>query len=131
MANDAVPEGPPATLRGISEGRSAALSVSVCFAAPDRIWMVPVRLSAGSTVIDAIEASGLTQRLTNHNLAQAPVGIFGKRVARTRQLADGDRVEIYRTLTFDPKDSRRRRAQHRQRLRHNVPDAGNPHSARS
>ena len=131
MANDAVAQVPAAAPRGISEDGSAALSVSVCFAAPDRIWMVAVRLRAGSSVIDAIEASGLSQRLTDHNLVQAPVGIFGKRVARTRKLADGDRVEIYRPLTFDPKDSRRRRAQHRQRLRQSDPAASAGRIARS
>ncbi|WP_195846919.1 RnfH family protein, partial [Bordetella pertussis] len=31
-------------------------------------------------------------------------------------LADGDRVEIYRGLSFDPKESRRRRAEHRRAL---------------
>ncbi|MCC7225292.1 MAG: RnfH family protein [Burkholderiaceae bacterium] len=123
MANDAAREERSAASCNVSEDGAATLSVSVCFAAPDRIWMVPLRLHVGSNVMDAIEASRLTQQVNDHNLAQAAVGIFGKRVARTRKLADGDRVEIYRTLTFDPKDSRRRRAQHRQRFRRIDSDA--------
>jgi putative ubiquitin-RnfH superfamily antitoxin RatB of RatAB toxin-antitoxin module len=33
--------------------------------------------------------------------------------ASPKPLADGDRVEIYRGLSFDPMESRRRRAEHR------------------
>jgi hypothetical protein len=39
-----------------------------------------------------------------------PVGIFGEVCARDRVLSAGDRVEIYRALRNDPKESRRRRA---------------------
>ena len=41
------------------------------------------------------------------------VGVFGRAVEAGTPLADGDRVEIYRGLSFDPKESRRRRAEHR------------------
>lgn len=43
-------------------------------------------------------------------------GVFGKAQAADAPLADGDRVEIYRGLSFDPKESRRRRAEHRRAL---------------
>ena len=109
----------------------ATISVCVCFAAPDRIWMRPLHLNAGANVADAVEASGLAQQLPDFDLAHAPLGVFGKRVSRSRKLADGDRVEIYRALTFDPKDSRRRRAEHRLRQRHtqsgvNAPSRASP-----
>jgi putative ubiquitin-RnfH superfamily antitoxin RatB of RatAB toxin-antitoxin module len=38
------------------------------------------------------------------------LGIFSRRVTADDLLHDGDRVEIYRPLTLDPKDARRRRA---------------------
>jgi hypothetical protein len=41
------------------------------------------------------------------------VGIFGRRVAADAPVADGDRVEIYRSLVNDPKEARRRRARKR------------------
>src|SRR5690606_42087026 len=41
------------------------------------------------------------------------VGIFGRQCRADTPLADGDRVEIYRPLTYDPMVSRRRRAEHR------------------
>jgi putative ubiquitin-RnfH superfamily antitoxin RatB of RatAB toxin-antitoxin module len=43
------------------------------------------------------------------------LGIFGKRVKRDAVLKDGDRIEIYRPLIADPKDSRRRRALEKKR----------------
>jgi hypothetical protein len=42
-------------------------------------------------------------------LAAAPLvlGVFGRSVAHDRTLRDGDRVEVYRPLTADPKEVRR------------------------
>ncbi len=37
------------------------------------------------------------------------VGIWGKKVALTRVLREGDRVEVYRPLRVDPKVARRER----------------------
>lgn len=116
MANDAAPKASPAMTAGPASV-TAMLAVSVCLAMPDRVWMVPLHLIPGATVAEALAASGLAQNLGDLDLAHAAIGVFGKRVPRTRKLAAGDRVEIYRPLTYDPKDSRRRRAQHRQRLR--------------
>lgn len=39
-----------------------------------------------------------------------PVGIFGERCERDRVLVAGDRIELYRPLRNDPKESRRQRA---------------------
>jgi putative ubiquitin-RnfH superfamily antitoxin RatB of RatAB toxin-antitoxin module len=38
------------------------------------------------------------------------VGIFGRIVDLHRAVVAGDRIEIYRPLTADPKEARRRRA---------------------
>jgi putative ubiquitin-RnfH superfamily antitoxin RatB of RatAB toxin-antitoxin module len=40
----------------------------------------------------------------------ATIGVWGRRVAMDHVLRDGDRVEIYRPLLADPKESRRHRA---------------------
>ncbi|MDA0891837.1 MAG: RnfH family protein, partial [Proteobacteria bacterium] len=39
------------------------------------------------------------------------LGVFGKAVPATHELADGERVEIYRELLVDPKAVRRARAE--------------------
>lgn len=66
-----------------------------------------LQLPAGATVADAVQAGGGWQAL---GLAQAgPVGIWGRSVPLDRPLHDGDRVELYRPLTVDPKVARRER----------------------
>ena len=56
------------------------------------------------------EQSGILQELPQVTFDPARLGIFSRRVAADDVLQDGDRVEIYRPLTLDPKDARRRRA---------------------
>lgn len=67
-----------------------------------------VKLPGGATVGDAIVNSGLQQQYPE--VTDMVVGIFAKQVARTEILKTGDRVEIYRPLSMDPKDKRRQRA---------------------
>ena len=78
-----------------------ALRVEVVHARPDGAEVVEIRLPDGSTVRDALAASGLRG---------VQVGIFGKQATMDTRLADGDRVEIYRPLAMDPKETRRQRA---------------------
>ncbi len=94
---------------------SGGLAVVVCYARPDLVWQVALVLPVGATLAEALQASGFARNFPNVDPGRCPVGVFGKRVETTHVLADGDRVEIYRPLTFDPKDSRRRRARHRQK----------------
>lgn len=88
----------------------ATLRVEVVYALPERAWRVPLCLPSGSTVRDAVLASGLRERLPE--LASNPLdhGIFSHPCAPDRVLEDGDRVELYRPLLCDPKEIRRQRA---------------------
>ena len=64
-------------------------------------------LPAGSTVDDALAASGLLDR---HPQADGlPVGIWGRKVERSAVLREHDRIELYRPLQCDPKEARRQR----------------------
>lgn len=82
----------------------------VC-ALPERQWCVPLRLAAGATVADALTASGLAGEPGAPDLASCAVGVWGEPADRSRRLADGDRVEIYRPLISDPREARRRAAE--------------------
>jgi putative ubiquitin-RnfH superfamily antitoxin RatB of RatAB toxin-antitoxin module len=62
-----------------------------------------------STIEDAIQASQILQQFPEIDLATAQVGIFSKRAELTDRLQPRDRVEIYRSLTIDPKEARRLR----------------------
>jgi len=75
---------------------------------PGRIDQVSLQLPPGSSVSDALSASGLLQRhaLTGGELR---VGVWGRMQDTSVPLRDRDRVEIYRPLTVDPKEARRLR----------------------
>jgi len=83
------------------------LSVEVIEAWPGRFERVLLELEEGATVRTALAAAGRP--------AARNVGIHGRRADLEARLADGDRVEIYRSLSADPKEARRRRAQRRAR----------------
>jgi uncharacterized protein len=86
------------------------VAVEVVCATAERQIRRQVNLPAGSTVIQAVEQSGILQELPEFKFDLSRLGIFSRRVAPDDLLHDGDRVEIYRPLTLDPKDARRRRA---------------------
>ena len=86
------------------------LAVEVAYVGPQGQWLVDVRLPVGACVADAIAASGLQQQVPGLVVDDDHVGIHGQRVTLAAQLADRDRVELYRPLQADPKEARRRRA---------------------
>ena len=87
---------------------TAGIRVEVVYALPEGADAVTLRLPPGSTVRDALQASGIAARHPGADLNA--VGVFGKPVRADAPLADGDRVEVYRALLLDPKEQRRRRA---------------------
>lgn len=86
------------------------ISVVVACALALRQETRPLKMPAGSTVLDAVLASGLLSAFPEITLDMNRLGIFGRLVRADATLRDGDRVEIYRSLAADPKDIRRRRA---------------------
>jgi uncharacterized protein len=69
-------------------------------------------LADEGTVRDALEAAR-AQAGTLDVPWEADVGIFGELCDRNAVPLDGDRIEIYRPLKADPKESRRARARDR------------------
>lgn len=86
------------------------IEVEVSYARPDVQVIIPVKTNADATVEEVIKLSGVLEQFPDINLAVNKVGVFGKLSKLTAQLQPGDRVEIYRALIADPKESRRQRA---------------------
>ena len=86
------------------------LHVRLCYATPTRECLRELSVAPGTTIGEAIAASGLLAEWPEIDLAVHPVGIFGKKKALDTVLREHDRIEVYRPLVADPKDSRRRRA---------------------
>jgi putative ubiquitin-RnfH superfamily antitoxin RatB of RatAB toxin-antitoxin module len=87
----------------------AELPVEVAYAGPEGQVVVALRVPSGTTAWAAVELArgGLPAAVVPD---PARLGIFAKKVAADRVLAEGDRVELYRPLTLDPMEARRRRA---------------------
>lgn len=82
--------------------------------APREVRIVRLSLSAGSTVRDALRASGLCGQvvgLSEDALAAGmwSVGIWGRKERPGHVLRERDRVEVVRGLNVDPKEARRMR----------------------
>lgn len=87
-----------------------AITVEVVHAGTAGQILRRVELAAGSTVMQAIEASGIVEMLPRGALDPRRLGIFARKVAPDQPVHDGDRIEIYRPLLLDPMEARRRRA---------------------
>lgn len=86
------------------------MTIEVVFALPNRQRLVELQLQAGSTIADAIEASGLDTAFQDVDFANCEVGVWSKPRSRDHVLRDKDRVEIYRPLDMDPREARRQLA---------------------
>lgn len=86
------------------------MQVEVIYALPDRQDLVRIVLPEGSTLQQALEASGLLQKYPEIDLKKNKFGIFSKLSKLDTVLRDRDRVEIYRPLIADPKEVRKQRA---------------------
>ncbi len=87
------------------------ISVEVVYALPERQYLRTVKLASGSSVEQAIVASGLLELRQDIDLKSNKVGIYSRPVKLSDILVDGDRIEIYRPLIADPKELRRLRAE--------------------
>lgn len=92
---------------------TSKINVQICYALPGNSFLKALTLDKGTSIQQAIEVSGVLSTHPEIDLSQLRVGIFGKLKATDTELREGDRIEIYRPLQADPKETRRRRAAHR------------------
>ena len=85
-------------------------AVEVVYALRDRQRVIQVRFAEGMTATEAIEASGLLKDFPELAGSGLDLGVYGRVVQSTHLLRPGDRVEIYRRLTADPREARRQLA---------------------
>ena len=102
MEDDRSPggESPPTT----------TIEVEIAWAEPSRQVLKKVSVPSGTTLREAVRASGLEAEMPVPSNAALDVGVFGRRLDPETVVQPGDRVEIYRPLQADPKELRRVRA---------------------
>lgn len=96
----------------VPEMTAAAATVRIAVAAslrPGQAQEWALQLPAGATLADALAASAALGYLPDTSISDAGCGIWGQRTGPGQVLRDGDRVELYRPLTVDPKVARRER----------------------
>jgi putative ubiquitin-RnfH superfamily antitoxin RatB of RatAB toxin-antitoxin module len=87
---------------GLAEPNTIEVEVAFSLRAGD-VQRATLVLPAGATLAQALERTGwaLPQGLK--------IGVWGRQREPGDVLRDGDRVELYRGLTVDPKEARRKR----------------------
>ena len=91
--------------------------VTVVYASADASHVLHVELEPGATIEQAINASGLLSRAPELRRGALDVGIWNRAARLEAVVREGDRIEVYRPLTVDPKEARRIRAEVRRRRR--------------
>ena len=81
--------------------------VEVVYATAQNQRIVELDLVGGMTAGDAVRRSGLLESDSAPDGGEVVLGIFGTRVDESQQLKAGDRVEICRPLSHDPREMRR------------------------
>ncbi|MDO8828044.1 RnfH family protein [Methylophaga sp.] len=84
------------------------MNVGVCYAEAERQLWMRLEVPDGSNVEKVIELSGILKQYPEIDLSNQKVGIFGKIAKLDAEVKEGDRVEIYRQITADPKLVKRR-----------------------
>ena len=87
------------------------LHEQVCYATAQCEVLRELEVEQGTTIEQAIVLSRVLHDVPGIDLSVQPVGLYGKKKPLDTVLRECDRIEIYRALVADPKDSRRRRAE--------------------
>ncbi len=83
--------------------------IEVAYAREDSQHILEVQVKKGTTLLKAVEQSGILKLYPEIDINVNKMGVFGKLGKKTAELKAGDRVEIYRPLIADPKEVRRKR----------------------
>lgn len=90
---------------------SDLINIEVAYALPEEQVILSIEVPKDCTIEQAIKRSGILERFPQIDLATDKVGIFGKVAKLTANLREKDRIEIYRKLIADPKESRRQKVE--------------------
>ncbi len=90
------------------------LHIEVCYARRDAQFSYPLTVAEGVTIGEAIRLSGILDECPEIDLQHQRVGVFSELRSLDEAVHQGDRIEIYRPLIADPKESRRARARKHQ-----------------
>ena len=105
------------------EEEERTVEVEVVWAEPSRQVLRKVSVAPGTTLREIVQMSGLCVDFPEAAQRRLDLGVFGRRMDPDTPVRPGDRVEIYRPLLADPKESRRSRARAQSEARRRRPRA--------
>lgn len=77
--------------------------------APRQVAEIAIKLPLGASAARAVAASGLLLKVPDALVDAMALAVWGKKVAPTHVLRQGDRLELLSPLKVDPKVARRER----------------------
>lgn len=89
------------------------IKVSVVYATAEKQWLYEATVDRGTSALELVDKSAFLEdviTLNSRSLSELELGIFSQKIEHDHLLESGDRVEIYRPLTADPKEVRRQLA---------------------
>lgn len=87
------------------------IRVEIACATPRKQVVLSIEVEQDCNLEQAIAQSAIMQHFPELDLAKLTVGVFGTVYSRAHVVQAGDRVEIYRPLSRDPKQMRKQRAE--------------------
>ena len=94
----------------MADAPAGMLEIELVYALPHEQVAEILRVPAGTTIGQAIKQSRVVVRYAEIADDSLAIGLFGRRTAPNTVLREYDRIEIYRPLIADPKQTRRMRA---------------------
>lgn len=89
--------------------QSNTMNVEVAYALKESQSILSLNVPIGTTALQAVHLSGITNTHPEIDVNHLKLGIFSKPIASNTILKALDRVEIYRPLIADAKEARKAR----------------------
>lgn len=89
------------------------ISVSIVYANAEQQWLKELSVMRGTSAQELIDQSGFLTEIVDLKdcvVDELKIGIYAQKTDMEHLLEEGDRLEIYRDLTADPKEVRRQLA---------------------
>ena len=90
---------------------SRLIDIEVVYGIPHKQVLLSLKVPEGTTIENCIKLSGIVKHFPEIVPSETVVGIFSKPDKLDNTVKQGDRIEIYRPLTADPKEMRKLRAE--------------------
>ena len=89
------------------------MKIQIAYINSETQYLKELNVSQNICVREVITQSGMLKKFPEISLGFNNVGVFGEIVELEHVLSEGDRVEIYCSLSMDPMEARRLKAKNR------------------